>query len=148
MGSTHLTPIFYKTLCLSLNKNSHQVGTSPPYPSRSTPLQPANGTYSQRLPAPGKGEGSGVRDLQAEWPAGWRACCHLVVRHAEVSVQWPRSRGDPGARLGAALRRRQRAAGGRRLLLLLLLLLLRGPLLLAAEAAVHEQQAGAHGGER
>lgn len=71
----------------------------------------------------------------------------LVVPHAEVSVQRLRSRGGPGPRGGAALRRRLRAAGRRRLLRLLLLLL-RGPLLLAAEAAVHEQQAGAHGGER
>lgn len=68
----------------------------------------------------------------------------LVVRHAKVSVQRPRSRRGPGARGGAALRRRLRAAGRR----CLLLLLLRGTLLLAAQAAVHEQQAGAHGGER
>lgn len=68
----------------------------------------------------------------------------LVVHHAEVSVQWPRSRGGLRARRGAALCRPPRAEGRR----CLLLLLLRGPLLLASEAAVHEQQAGAHGGER
>lgn len=93
-------------------------------------------------PSPGEGAGSGVRDPQAGWRARWRASCHLVVPHAEVSVQRLRSRGGPGPRGGAALRRRLRAAGRR------CLLLLRGPLLLAAEAAVHEQQAGAHGGER
>lgn len=119
---------------------------SPPQPVRS-PLHPPNGTYSRRLPAPGKGAGSGVRDPLAGWRARRRASCHLVVPHAEVSVQRLRSRGGPGPRGGAALRRRLRAAGRRRLLRLLLLLL-RGPLLLAAEAAVHEQQAGAHGGER
>jgi hypothetical protein len=82
-----------------------------------------------------------VRDPQAEWRAGR----HLVVRHTEVSVQLPRSRGGCDARLGTALCGGLRATCRRRLLLLLLL---RGPLLLAAEAAVHEQQAGAHGGER
>lgn len=43
----------------------------------------------------------------------------LVVRHAKVSIQRPRSRGGPGARLGAALCRRLSAAGCRCLLLLL-----------------------------
>lgn len=69
--------------------------------------------------------------------------CHLVVGHAEVPVQRPRWRGGREARLGAAVRRGLRAAGRRRRGLRW-----RGPLLLAAEAAVHEQQAGAHGGER
>lgn len=98
--------------------------------------------------SPGKGTGSAVRDPQAGSRAGWQASCHLVVRHAKISIQRPRSYGGPGARRGAALRRRLRAAGRLLLVLVLRLLLLRGTLLLAAEAAVQEQQAGAHGGER
>ena len=84
--------------------------------------------------------------LSGGWE-GRRTSCHLVVCYTEVSFELPGSCGGGSTWLGTALHKLRAASRGCRLLLLLLLLLLRGPLLLAAEAAVHEQQAGAHGSE-
>lgn len=77
---------------------------------------------------------------------GPAAAAHLVLQDADVALQESGPDGERWAVLAAS----RRAAGHRRHLLLLLLPppRLRVAPAAASDAAVHEQQAGAHGGER